>query len=117
MHGSIKHGEGNIMVLGTHLCVGRVYKVAVTLKTNKYFGILMNTMSPSMEDLFGDQMCIFQHDNNPKHTANKVASQCQRSPAHDKQEKNNRINRGHDLLFFACHVRGSVNNQENGFCN
>lgn len=47
--------------------VGWMYNVSGALKIDKYLGILLNTVLPSMVDLFGDQMCIFQHDNDPKH--------------------------------------------------
>jgi len=59
-------GWGCMFVAG----VGRMYNVADTLKMDHYLGILLNTMKPRVEDLFGDQMCIFQHDNDPKHTTN-----------------------------------------------
>lgn len=68
---TVKHGGGHIMVWGC-MCssgTGRVFKVEGNMKHDQYIGILQNVMRPSMADLFPDGEGVFQHDNDPKHTA------------------------------------------------
>lgn len=72
LRGTVKHGGGgHIMVWGcmTASGVGRIFNIQGTMKTDQYLGILANIMRPSMVDLFGDRPAVFQHDNDPKHTA------------------------------------------------
>ena len=76
--GTVKHGGRNIMVWG---CIaasgcGRLYKVDGIMRADQYVGILQNVMLPSMSDLFGTTHAIISmHDNDPKHTAKKLACQ------------------------------------------
>jgi len=61
---------GETMVLGMHVCRKCWMNLQSCWPMDQYLGILLNTMLPIMEDLFGDQMCISQHDNNPTLCAN-----------------------------------------------
>lgn len=71
MRGTVKHGGGHIMVWGCMSAsgVGRLYKVTGMMKADQYLGIMQNVMMPSMVDLFGGHTAVFQHDNDPKHSA------------------------------------------------
>lgn len=52
--------------------VGHLYRVKGILVKEKYLRILKLHMRPSARNLFGRRRFIFQHDNDPKHTAHIV---------------------------------------------
>jgi len=52
--------------------VGELYKIDGIFTADGYLNVLEHQMLPSVQKLFGDGNCIFQHDNDPKHTARRV---------------------------------------------
>lgn len=74
LRGTVKHRGGNIMVWGCMSAggVGRIHRVEGIMKTDQYIQILQRSMLPSMKKLLGHQRGIFQHDNDPKHSAKKT---------------------------------------------
>ena len=50
--------------------VGRLYRVPGIMDGEGYHKILQWQMKPSVNILFPDKNCIFQQDNDPKHTSN-----------------------------------------------
>ena len=74
---TIKHGGGSMMVWGcmTAQGVGNLVKIEATMDSKLYFQILEEDLLDSLEYHGLDpQEIIFQHDNDPKHTA-KVTKQ------------------------------------------
>ncbi|KEP45486.1 transposase, partial [Rhizoctonia solani 123E] len=71
----IKFGGGNLMVWGyiTRWGVGKLYRIPGTMDTAKYIEILSTAYLGSLPK-FGlcSSHLIFQHDNDPKHTACKT---------------------------------------------
>lgn len=69
----VKHGGGNIKVWGcfSGCGVGPVRKIEGTMDQLQYKNILAETMIPYSDDNL-PVTWIFQHDNDPKHTANSV---------------------------------------------
>ena len=68
---TVKHDQ-KIMVWGCFASngVGQLYQVDGIMKKEQYKKILEDYMQPSAEKLFGEKnYFIFQHDNDPKHTA------------------------------------------------
>lgn len=70
---TVKHGGGNIMVWGcfSYYGMGPIHKISGTMDRFKYLDILKNVMMPYAEWEMPLKF-IFQHDNDPKHTANVV---------------------------------------------
>jgi hypothetical protein len=72
---TVKHGGGSIMVWGcmTHLGPGYMCKIKVTMDQHLYKSILEDELVRTME-YYGMKLeiVIFQHDNDPKHTAKSV---------------------------------------------
>ncbi len=67
---TVKHGGGSIMVWG---CVsvavtGELRFIEGTMDSNMYCDILNQNIMPSLQKLCW--MAVFQHNNDPKHTAN-----------------------------------------------
>ena len=75
VQGTVKFGGGNIMVWG---CmgwngVGKLAKVKGRMDADQYVDILDNHSLPSMEESgIVEGGCIFQQDNDPKHTSKKA---------------------------------------------
>jgi transposase len=75
IQGTVKFGGGNIMVWG---CmgwngVGELAEVEGRMDADQYVDILNNHLLPSLEESgVGDDECIFQQDNDPKHTSKKA---------------------------------------------
>lgn len=67
---TVKHDD-KINVWGCFAAhgVGRMYLVEGILRKEQYMKIVEEYFYPSAIDLFGEQECIFQEDNDPKHTA------------------------------------------------
>ena len=70
---TVKHGGGSILVWGCLSAdgVGDLVRIHGTIDAEKYRQILIHHAVPSGTRLIGPKF-IFQHDNDPKHTANKV---------------------------------------------
>ena len=66
---TVKHGGGNVMVLGCMSAAGVVelYFIEGNMNSNMYCEILQQSMFPSLQKL--DHRAVFQHDNDPKHTS------------------------------------------------
>jgi transposase len=75
VQGTVKFGGGNIMVWG---CmgwngVGELAEVEGRMDADQYVDILNNHLLPSMEESgIVEGGCIFQQDNDPKHTSKKA---------------------------------------------
>ena len=67
---TIKHSE-RINVWGCFAAhgVGKLYRVPGIMDHHEYHRILQHQLKPSLAALFGKKKCIFQQDNDPKHTA------------------------------------------------
>ena len=66
----MKHDE-KLMVWGCFCShgVGHLYRVEGILKKEQYISIIEDHFYPSSMELFPDTECIYQEDNDPKHTA------------------------------------------------
>src|SRR6266568_3899483 len=75
VQGTVKFGGGNIMVWG---CmgwngVGELAEVEGRMDADQYVDILDNHLLPSIEESgIADGECVFQQDNDPKHTSRKA---------------------------------------------
>jgi transposase len=71
---TVKHGGGNIMVWASMSAYGPgpIRLVEGVMDQYQYRSILEETMLPAAQNLFADRRWIFQHDNDPKHTAKSV---------------------------------------------
>ena len=71
-----RHSEhdGKINVWGcfAYSGVGHLFHIHRLLDQQKYRQILIHHMKPNVRDLFNGNNCIFQQDNDPKHTAKTV---------------------------------------------
>lgn len=72
---TVKHGGGNVMVWGCMAgCgVGNLHFIEGIMNAEMYEGILSTSMIPAAAKLLG-RSYIFQHDNDPKHTAKRVTA-------------------------------------------
>ena len=79
--GTVKH-DGKINVWGcfAYSGVGHLFHIHGILDQQKYRQILIHHMKPSVRDLFNGNNCIFQQDNDPKHTARTVKAYLSRCP-------------------------------------
>lgn len=70
LRGTVKHDK-KIMVWGCFSWwgCGDLFRVRGIMKATNYKQILIHHMVPSAKRLFGRKKWIFQHDNDPKHTA------------------------------------------------
>ena len=70
---TVKHDE-KLMVWGCFCShgVGHLYRVEGTLRKEQYVAIVEDHFYPSAMELFPNTECIFQEDNDPKHTAHIV---------------------------------------------
>ena len=68
--GTVKH-DTKIIVWGCFAAhgVGRLFKIDGITRKEQYLLILDNEMRPSRDVLFPQGGCVFQQDNDPKHTA------------------------------------------------
>ena len=71
--GTVKHDK-KIQVWGCFAAhgVGNLYRVPGILDQHGYHSILQWQMKPSVQRLFPTKDCIFQQDNDPKHTARSI---------------------------------------------
>ena len=71
---TVKHGGGNIMVWAgmSALGPGPIRLVDGVMDQYQYRKILEETMLSAAEIMFANRPWIFQHDNDPKHTARSV---------------------------------------------
>ena len=67
---TVKHGGGSVMVWGCMSAkgVGNLHFIEGIMNADVYLDILTTQMMPSAKKLMGRKY-IFQHDNDPKHTA------------------------------------------------
>ncbi|KAK3511520.1 hypothetical protein QTP70_008979 [Hemibagrus guttatus] len=67
---TIKHGRGNIMLWGCFSAkgTGQLHHIKVTMDGAMYCQILGENLLPSARALKMGHGCVFQHDNDPKHT-------------------------------------------------
>ncbi|MCG8431896.1 MAG: transposase [Candidatus Omnitrophica bacterium] len=72
---TVKHGGGNVLVWGCMAAsgVGNMQFIDGIMDAEYYEEILSTEMIPSARKLLGRQY-IFQHDNDPKHTAKRVTA-------------------------------------------
>lgn len=72
---TVKHSV-KVMVWGCFAAsgVGTLHLIEGTMDRNVYKNILIHQMKPSAKKIFQDDKFIFQHDNDPKHTAKCVKS-------------------------------------------
>lgn len=72
---TVKHGGGNIKVWGcvTAFGVGPIHKITGNMNKEMYLDILKNHLIETVENMpYPEKEVIFQHDNDPKHTAKLV---------------------------------------------
>ena len=83
----MKHGGGSVMFWGCFRGgkVGDLKKVDGIMDKDKYHQILVHHAIPSGNRIFKGK-CIFMHDNDPKHTSNKVKA-CLEGKASQKQSR------------------------------
>lgn len=76
LRSSIKGKSKQIMIWGCFAAngVGKLHKIDGIMNAKKYKNILIHQMRPSAKKLFPNNNYTFQHDNDPKHTANIVKS-------------------------------------------
>ncbi len=67
----MKHGGGNIMLWGCFSAkrTGRLHRIEGRMEGVMYRKILANNLLPSVRALKMGRGWVFQHDNDPKHTA------------------------------------------------
>ncbi len=68
---TVKHGGGNIMLWGCFSAkgTGRLHCIEGRMDVAMYCKILANNLLPSVKALKIGRGWVFQHDNDPKHTA------------------------------------------------
>ena len=68
---TVKHGSGNVLVWGrmAFAGVGNLHFIEEIMNADLYKSLLSQQMMPSAAKLLGRHF-VFQHDNDPKHTAN-----------------------------------------------
>uniref|UniRef100_A0A8C7SLW5 Transposase Tc1-like domain-containing protein n=1 Tax=Oncorhynchus mykiss TaxID=8022 RepID=A0A8C7SLW5_ONCMY len=68
---TVKHGGGNIILWGCFSAkgTGRLHRIEGRMDVAMYREILANNLLPSVRALKMGRGWVFQHDNNPKHTA------------------------------------------------
>ena len=68
---TVKHGGGNLMLWGCFSAkgTGRLYHIEGRMNGAMYQEILGNNLLPSVRALKMGRGWVFQHDNDPKHTA------------------------------------------------
>ena len=68
---TVKHGGGNLMLWGCFSAkgTGRLHRIEGRMNGAMYRVILGNNLLPSVRALKMGHGCVFQHDNDPKHTA------------------------------------------------
>ncbi|KAI4899494.1 hypothetical protein NFI96_000370 [Prochilodus magdalenae] len=68
---TVKHGDGNIILWGCFSAkgTGRLHRIVGRMDGAMYREILANNLLPSVRALKMDRGWVFQHDNDPKHTA------------------------------------------------
>uniref|UniRef100_A0AAZ3QYT6 Tc1-like transposase DDE domain-containing protein n=1 Tax=Oncorhynchus tshawytscha TaxID=74940 RepID=A0AAZ3QYT6_ONCTS len=68
---TVKHGGGNIMLWGcfSAKCTGQLHRIKRTMDGAMYRPILGENLFPSARALKMGRGWVFQHDNDPKHTA------------------------------------------------
>ena len=68
---TVKHGGGNIMLWGCLSAkgTGQLHRIKWTMDGAMYRQILVENLLPSARALKMGRGWIFQHDNDPKHTA------------------------------------------------
>ena len=79
---SVKHGGGSVLVWGCISAsgVGDTVQIDGIMNAEKYRHVLIHHAIPSGKGLSGNGF-IFQHDDDPKHTANAVKSYLERKTA------------------------------------
>ncbi|GBM03653.1 Transposable element Tcb1 transposase [Araneus ventricosus] len=75
---TVKHGGGSVMVWGCKASnrVGNLVFIDGIMNHMIYLDILHNSLKESAKNLGLDGNFIFQHDNDPKHTARNVKMWC-----------------------------------------
>uniref|UniRef100_A0AAY5K8J5 Tc1-like transposase DDE domain-containing protein n=1 Tax=Esox lucius TaxID=8010 RepID=A0AAY5K8J5_ESOLU len=68
---TVNHGGGNIILWGCFSAkgTGRLHRIEGRMDGAMYCETLANNLLPSVRALKMGRGCLFQHDNNPKHTA------------------------------------------------
>uniref|UniRef100_A0AAY5JVH9 Tc1-like transposase DDE domain-containing protein n=1 Tax=Esox lucius TaxID=8010 RepID=A0AAY5JVH9_ESOLU len=68
---TVKHGSGNIILWGSFSAkgTGRLHRIEGKMDWAMYCEILANNLLPSVRALRMGRGWVFQHDNDPKHTA------------------------------------------------
>ena len=68
---TVKHGGGNLMLWGCFSAkgTGRLHRIKGRMDGAMHWEILGNNLLPSVKALKMDCGWVFQHDNDPKHTA------------------------------------------------
>ncbi|KAJ8261001.1 hypothetical protein COCON_G00167240 [Conger conger] len=76
---TVKHGGGNLMLWGCFSAkgTGRLHRIEGRMNGAMYQEILGDNLLPSVRALKMGCGWVFQHDNDPKHTANKGVAQKQ----------------------------------------
>ncbi len=70
---TVKHDKKiNVWGCFSFAGVGHLHQVQGTLDQHQYHSIIVRHMVPSAQALFPEEPWIFQQDNDPKHTSNKV---------------------------------------------
>lgn len=80
---TMKHGGGSIMVWGciTKNGVGPLVKIEGIMKKEQYLAILQNNLPAAVAKTgLAAENVVFQHDNDPKHTAKVVTNWPAQSP-------------------------------------
>lgn len=74
VRGTVKHGGGNVMVWGcmSWKGVGNIEFIEDIMNADHYISILGRNIKSSVRKLHMGRQFIFQHDNDPKHTAKKT---------------------------------------------
>ena len=81
MQGTVKHDKKiNVWGCFADSGVGHLFRIHGILNQQKYRQLLIHHMRPSVRTLFNGNNCIFQQDNDPKHTARTVKAYLSRCP-------------------------------------